>query len=383
MNFKLISRAAFFFLTLIFTVAAPVAAQSKEAKLLNQTEEDFILKNYKFRNGETIAELRLHYSTLGTPVRDADGNITNAVLFLHWTGGSGADLLAPAFREELFGAGQALDLKRYFVIVPDNIGHGRSSKSSDGLRAKFPRYGFGDMVDLQHKLVTEKLGIPRLHLILGLSIGGMHAWMWGEQHPDAMDALMPVVALPAPVSGRNLLWRRIITQSIRNDPSWKNGDYIEQPRGWTAMFPLMLMMAEGVTQLQTTIETPAQAETFVQKAANIAASNKDANDILYSLESSADYNPQHLERIKAKLFALNFADDEFNPVELNVLPEAVKRVKNGNFLIVPASPNTHGHASQMHPQLWSAKVAEFLARLAKLEVTSHTRTLPNSFGKRY
>lgn len=176
MNFKLISRAAFFFLTLIFTVAAPVAAQSKEAKLLNQTEEDFILKNYKFRNGETIAGLRLHYSTLGTPVRDADGNITNAVLFLHWTGGSGADLLAPAFREELFGAGQALDLNRYFVIVPDNIGHGRSSKPSDGLRAKFPRYGFGDMVDLQHKLVTEKLGIRRLHLILGLSIGGMHAW---------------------------------------------------------------------------------------------------------------------------------------------------------------------------------------------------------------
>jgi len=234
---------------------------------------------------------------------------------------------------------------------------------------------------LQHKLVTQKLGIRRLHLILGLSIGGMHAWMWGEQHPDAMDALMPVVALPAPVSGRNLLWRRIITQSIRSDPGWKNGDYTEQPRGWTTMFPLMLMMAEGVPQFQTTIETPAEAEAFVRKASQVAASNKDANDILYSLESSADYNPQHLERIKAELFALNFADDEFNPIELNVLPEAIKRVKNGKFLIVPANPNTHGHASQMHPKLWSAKVAEFLKSLEKPEKNFNAQTPPNSFGK--
>jgi homoserine O-acetyltransferase/O-succinyltransferase len=362
MNFKPTLSYSLLFLIIFFSTIIQITLQAQEVKLLNHKDDYFFLKNYTFRSGETLDEVRLHYSTLGTPMRDAAGDITNAVLFLHWTGGGAADLLAPAYQEELFGAGRALDLEKYYVIVPDNIGHGRSSKPSDGLRAKFPHYGFSDMIDLQRRLVTEKLGVKRLHLILGLSIGGMHAWMWGEQFPDQVNALMPIVALPAPVSGRNLLWRRIITQAIRTDPTWKNGDYVEQPQSWKMTFPLMLMMAEGVSQFQRTIETPVQAEAFVQKAMQTAA-NKDANDILYSLESSADYNPQHLERITAKLFALNFADDEFNPVELNVLPEAIKRVKDGRFFIVPTNADTHGHASQMHPKLWSAKVKEFLSVL--------------------
>ncbi len=330
--------------------------------MLNQIEDDYVIANYEFRSGEILDELRLHYSTLGTPKLDAAGSITNAVLFLHWTGASGADLLAPAFSEELFGAGQALDLTEYFVIVPDNIGHGRSSKPSDGLHARFPRYGFHDMVDLQHRLVTLELGIRQLHLILGLSIGGMHAWMWGEQFPELMRALMPVVSLPAPVSGRNLLWRRIVAQSVRTDPTWKGGSYTEQPRGFTTMFPLIQMMLEGVPQLETMISGVPQAEAFVRKSEQ-AATTKDANDMVYSLESSSDYNPQQLERIEASLFALNFEDDEFNPVELDVLPQAIGRVRNGSYFIVPRSPKTHGHASQMHPELWSEKVAEFLATL--------------------
>lgn len=330
--------------------------------MLNHQEDKYILKNYKFKNGESLAELKIHYSTLGTPKRDADGNITNAVLFLHWTGSSGKDLLSPAFNEALFGDGKALDLKKYFVIVPDNIGHGQSSKPSDGLKARFPKYRFEDMVDIQHRLVTEKLGISRLHLILGLSIGGMHAWMWGEKYPEAMTGLMPIVAQPAPITGRNLLWRRIITQSIRTDAAWKNGDYAEQPQGWRSMFPLMLMMAGSVPQFQNTVKNAAEADAFVQNASQ-GALQKDANDILYSLESSEDYHPQNLEKIKAKVFALNFADDAFNPVELNILPEAMKRVKNGKFLIVPINSETQGHASQMRPLLWCNEVQDFLAEL--------------------
>jgi homoserine O-acetyltransferase len=330
--------------------------------VLNQIEDDYILENYKFKDGETLAELRLHYSTLRTPVRDAAGNITNAILFLHWMSASGEDLLAPAFSKELYGTGQALDLTRYFLIVPDNIGHGRSSKPSDGLHAGFPQYRFGDMVDLQHRLVADKLGIKHLHLILGLSIGGTHTWMWGEQFPDMTGALLPIGCLPAPISGRNAVWRKVIAQSIRTDPEWRNGDYTEQPHGLTSMLPLMQMMLEGVPQLQTMIANTGQAEAFVQKIVT-AAPSRDANDIMYSLESSADYNPHHLERIKAKLFALNFEDDEINPVELNILPPAIKRVKNGSFYNVPTSLNTHGHSSIARPELWSAKVAEFLATL--------------------
>ena len=250
--------------------------------MLNQIEDDYVIANYEFRSGEILDELRLHYSTLGTPKLDAAGSITNAVLFLHWTGASGADLLAPAFSEELFGAGQALDLTEYFVIVPDNIGHGRSSKPSDGLHARFPRYGFHDMVDLQHRLITLELGIRQLHLILGLSIGGMHAWMWGEQFPELMRALMPVVSLPAPVSGRNLLWRRIVAQSVRTDPTWKGGSYTEQPRGFTTMFPLIQMMLEGVPQLETMISGVPQAEAFVRKSEQAATTKVVAKSVYQS-----------------------------------------------------------------------------------------------------
>lgn len=361
-----------FLISLFFLLTVAAFAQEEEkqgSKMLNLIEDDYILKNYQFKSGQSLAELRLHYATFGTPIRDRKGTVTNAVLFLHWSGASGADLMNAAFSKELYGPDQALDLTKYFIIVPDNIGHGRSSKPSDGLHAKFPNYRFADMVDLQHRLVTERLGIPRLRLILGLSIGGMHAWMWGEQYPDAAEALMPVVSLPAPVSGRNALWRKIITEAVRSDPEWKNGNYIEQPHSWTAMFPLTLMMLEGVPQLQQKVENLAQAEAFVKKSQIIAAGNKamnnlkDANDMIYSLESSADYDPRQPERIKSKIFALNFEDDEFNPVELNILPEKIKLVKNGSYFIIPTSPQTHGHSSMAYPELWSSYAAKFLRRL--------------------
>ncbi len=332
-----------------------------ESSLIHLKEDTLVVHNYRFVSGEQLDSVKLHYRTLGTPRRDAKGNIANAVLFLHWTGASGIELLATLFSQVLFGPGQALDLEKYFLIVPDNLGHGQSSKPSDGLGRRFPHYRFADMVSLQHRLVTDRLNISRLHSIVGLSIGGMHAWMWGEQYPEAVESLIPIVAQPAPISGRNLLWRRVIAQAIRTDPAWEKGLPLHR---WPATFPLMLLMAEGVGQLETAITNSSDALQFIQTA-NKAALSKNAIDMVYALEASDDYNPQHLERISARVFALNFADDEFNPVELGVLPAAMNRVKQGSFLMVPSSAETHGHSSQMRPHLWAPFVARSLAQLRK------------------
>jgi homoserine O-acetyltransferase/O-succinyltransferase len=332
-----------------------------ENTLLNLKEETLVLDKFTFANGEHLDGLRLHYQTLGTPRRNAKGEIANAILFLHWTGASSQALLAPLFRETLFGPGQALDLEKYFLIVPDHLGHGKSSKPSDGLESKFPCYRFADMVELQHRLVTAKLGISTLYAIVGLSIGGMHAWMWGERYPDAAQRLIPIVAQPAPISGRNLLWRRIITESIRTDASWGTAR-ASQPHGWTSMFPLMLLMAEGLGQLEASVKNSNDALQFIRTASKNAEA-KNATDMVYALEASDDYHPQHLEKISAKVFALNFADDEFNPVAFGVLPSAMKRVKHGMHVITPATPETHGHSSQMHPNLWASFVARALAPL--------------------
>jgi homoserine O-acetyltransferase/O-succinyltransferase len=327
------------------------------------TQADAWFENYRFHDGKSLARLHIHYATLGTPHRNAQGQIDNAVLVIHWTGADGNTLLSKNYMEALFAPGRPLDATRYFLIFPDNVGHGKSSKPSDGLKAKFPKYGYRDMVDLQHRLVTETLGIEHLHAILGMSMGGMNAWQCAEAYPDAMDGIMPVVSMPIPISGRNMLWRRMVVDAIRSDPQWNGGNYNSPPQGWLNAFPLMRMMLDGVPRLQVVVPDGPAADRFIAEAQHQAAA-VDVNDILYSLSSSADYDPRPgLAAIKTKVYALNFADDEFNPAELHVLEELMPKVREGRFIIQPGSAESFGHLTMAHPELWSEHVAEFMRSL--------------------
>ncbi len=326
-------------------------------------QADAWFENYRFRSGETLPKVRVHYATLGSPHRGEDGQIDNAVLVLHWTGASSRALLTPAYMQALFDPGRPLDAARYFLIFADSVGHGRSSKPSDGLRMQFPNYGYRDIVDLQHKLVTEALGIKRLHAILGMSMGGMNAWQWAETFPDAVEGVMPVVSLPAQVSGRNLIWRRLAIDYIRSDPDWQGGNYSKPFRGWTQAYQLLRLMIDGVPHMQAIAPDIAGADKFLADAADQGA-NADPNDVLYSLKSSADYDPEPaLGSISAKVLALNFGDDEFNPDVLQILETAIKRVPNAHYVVQPGSPTSFGHLTMAHPELWSQHVVEFMRML--------------------
>jgi homoserine O-acetyltransferase len=326
----------------------------------NARQADAWFDNYKFRDGETIARLRIHYATLGEPHRNLDGNIDNAVLVLHWTGADGRALLSPTYVKALFDSGRPLDARRYYLIFPDSVGHGQSSKPSDGLKANFPNYGYRDIVDLQHKLVTETLGIHHLHAILGMSMGGMNAWQWAEAYPDAMDGAMPVVSLPIRVSGRNMLWRRMAIDDIRSDPEWNDGDYAKPPTGWLRGYEILRMMIDGVPHLQAIVPDGQAADRFIEDTRKQAEAI-DANDILYSLKSSADYDPEpSLASIRTKVFALNFDDDEFNPELLHVLERLIPQVPQGRFIVQPGSEMSFGHLTMAHPELWAQHVGEFM-----------------------
>ena len=323
-------------------------------------QADAWFDNYKFRDGETLERLKIHYATLGTPHRNAQGNIDNAVLVLHWTGADGRTLLSQTYTKALFNPGRPLDANRYYLIFPDNVGHGQSSKPSDGLKAKFPNYDYGDIVDLQHKLVTETLGIKHLHAILGMSMGGMNAWQWAEAYPDMMDGVMPVVSLPITVSGRNLLWRRMVIDAIRSDTDWKNGDYTQPPRGWINGFRVLRLMIDSASALQQEIPDAAAADKFLETT-RIQAEHVDPNDILYSLKSSFSYNPApELSKITTKLFALNFSDDEFNPDKLQVLETVVPKLKQGRYVVQAGTAASPGHYTMTRPDLWAQHVGEFM-----------------------
>jgi homoserine O-acetyltransferase len=323
-------------------------------------EADAWFENYKFRDGETIARLRIHYATLGAPHRNADGNIDNAVLVLHWTGADGLALLSPTYMKALFDMGRPLDAQRHYLIFPDSVGHGQSSKPSDGLKANFPNYGYRDIVDLQHKLVAEALGINHLRAHLGMSMGGMNAWQWAEAYPDAMDGVMPVVSLPIKVSGRNLLWRRMVISDIRSDPEWNGGSYTKPPTGWLRGYEILRMMIDGVPHLQVIVPDGQAADRLIEDAREQAEAI-DANDILYSLKSSVDYDPEPgLASIKTKVFALNFDDDAFNPEVLHVLERLIPQVPLGRFIVQPGSETSFGHLTMAHPELWAQHVGEFM-----------------------
>ncbi len=324
-------------------------------------EGDYLARDFRFQTGEVMPEVRLHYRTLGSPVRGKDGRVSNAVLLLHGTTGTGRSFLAPSLGDELYGPGQPLDASRYYLIIPDGLGRGGSSKPSDGLHARFPRYGYQDVVAAQHLLVTEGLGVDHLRLVLGTSMGGMQTWMWGERYPDMMDALMPIASQPNQISGRNLLWRRMITESIRQDPDWKGGDYQVAPTRWASVAPVFNIMNDSAVRLQNEAPTREAANALYDRLVANAIKTIDANDCLYWFESSWDYDPEPgLGGIKARLLAVNFADDLINPMELGTMERQVARIPNGRLALVPRSGRTIGHQTLSLAGVWKRYLEQLL-----------------------
>jgi len=325
-------------------------------------EGDFIARDFHFVSGERLAELRIHYRTIGQPERDAHGVVRNAVLILHGTTGSGAQFLRPEFAGELFGAGQPLDAARFFVILPDGIGHGRSSKPSDGLRFRFPHYGYLDMVEAQYRLLTEGLGVGHARLVMGTSMGGMHAWLWGELHPDFMDALMPLASLPTQIAGRNRVWRRMILDAIRFDPAWQNGEYRTQPPSLRTAAEMLFFMSSNPGLRQQAAPTRARADTVLDAFVAGILETEDANDVFYAVDASRDYDPgPALGQITAPLLAVNSADDLINPPELGILEREIRRVPHGRAVILPLSDRTRGHGTHTLAALWKDQLERLLA----------------------
>jgi homoserine O-acetyltransferase/O-succinyltransferase len=328
------------------------------------TEGDFVAKNFKFRSGETLPELKLHYTTLGKPVRDGQGRLTNAVLILHGTGGIGQQFLSPQFAGELFGPGQLLDVARYFIILPDGIGHGKSSKPSDGLHAHFPQYDYDDMVAAHYKLVTEGLRVNHLRLILGTSMGCMHSFVWGETYPDFMDALMPLACQPVQIAGRNRIWRKMTMDAIRKDPEWKGGEYSAEPQqALRTVLDFLLIAGSAPLYMQKTLPTRDSADKYLDDYLKARLAGLDANDFLYQVNASRNYDPSpQLEKITAQVMYINSADDFINPPELGIADREIKRVKNGRFVLIPVGDETRGHGTHTRAVVWKQYLAELLAK---------------------
>jgi homoserine O-acetyltransferase len=330
------------------------------------TEGDYTIRDFKFASGETLPELRLHYRTLGKPEKDAQGKTTNAVLVIHGTTGSGAQFIRPEFAGELFGKDQPLDATKFFIVLPDGIGHGKSSKPSDGMHAKFPRYGYIDMVDAYYRLLTQGLGVDHARLVMGTSMGGMHTWLWGELHPDFMDALMPLASLPTQISGRNRAWRRMVIDAIRNDPAWGGGEYKAQPPSLRTAAEMLWFMSSNPVLRQKDAPTLAKTDEALDKFVEQIVKTDDANDVLYALEASHDYDPgPNLEKIQAPLLAINSADDLINPPELGILEREIKRVPHGRAIVIPLSDKTRGHGSHTLAALWKNQLVDLLKETKK------------------
>jgi homoserine O-acetyltransferase len=326
------------------------------------TEGDFVARDFVFRDGEKLADLRLHYRTLGKPARDSAGHVMNAAMILHGTGGTGAQFLQPQFADELFGPGQLLDTAKYYIILPDGIGHGKSSKPSDGLRAKFPQYDYDDMVAAQHALL-QHLGVGHLRLILGTSMGCMHSFVWAETYPDFMDALMPLACQSVQIAGRNRIWRKMVMDAIREDPEWKGGEYTAEPKqALRTALDLLLMAGSAPLPMQKSDPTRDAADKFLDDYFATRMAGLDANDLLYAVNASRNYDPSpKLETIRAPMMWINSGDDFINPLELGIAEREVKRIKNARFVLIPASEQTHGHGTHTWAALWKSHLAELLA----------------------
>jgi len=357
-----------------FALAAGVAvflialfALGQEKPRYPVSESDFAAHDFKFRSGEQVSELRLHYWTLGTPARDAKGSVTNAVLLLHGTGGSGKQFLAPLFADELYGPGQPLDITHYFIIAADGIGHGQSSKPSDGMHAHFPEYDYDDMVAAQHLLLTEGLKVQHLRLIFGTSMGCMHSFVWGETYPDFMDALMPMACLPVQIAGRNRLWRKLLMEAIRKDPDWKEGEYKEEPaRALRTAQDLLIIAGSAPVAMQRALPTRDAVDKYLADMEGRPVTPPDANDLLYQVNASRNYDPSpQLEKITAPVMWINSADDFINPPELGIAEPESKRLKNGTFVLLPISEKTHGHGTHTWAVAWKEYLIQILKQTAR------------------
>lgn len=345
-----------------------VAVSAQTANYPAPVEGDFVVRDFTFTTGEKLPELRLHYRTIGTPRRDASGVVRNAVLILHGTGGSGQGFLSQTFGGQLFGAGQLFDVTRYFIVLPDGIGHGKSSKPSDGLRMKFPKYTYDDMVRAQHALLTDGLNVNHLRLVVGTSMGAMHCWVWGEMYPDFMDGLVPLASAPTEIAGRNRVMRKMILDSITSDPAWKNGEYTEPPvLGLRGANNSLMMMTSSPLQWHKQNPTRAAADAWYEGQIKSRIASTDANDMIYHFSASREYNPApNLEKITAPVLAINSADDMVNPPELGLMEKLMLRVKRGKYVLIPTSDQTRGHGTHSLPTVWGQYLKEFLERLPPL-----------------
>ena len=355
------------FLSIAILLVAAISAAAQEKSDPVTTEGDFVVKKFQFHSGEMLGNLRLHYTTLGKPVRDAQGKVTNAVLILHGTGGSGKQFLGQQFAGELYGPGQLLDATKYFIVLPDGIGHGKSSKPSDGLHAKFPQYDYDDMVAAHHELLTKGLGVSHLRLILGTSMGCMHSFVWGETFPDFMDALMPLACQPVEIAGRNRIWRKMVMDAIRNDPEWKGGEYSVQPKqALRTAQDLLLLAGSAPLYMQKTLPTRGAADKFLDDYYKSHSSGQDANDLLYQVNASRNYDPSPgLEKITVPVMYVNSADDFINPPELDMASREIKRVKNSKFVLLPITDETRGHGTHTLPVIWKQYLAELLEQSSR------------------
>ena len=348
-------------LAVLLSCLSSLSAQ-QPSPLPSPKQGDYVVPDFHFSSGEELHGMRMHYATFGSPVRDAKGKVTNAVLLLHGTSGSGEQFLSPQFAGVLFGPGQLLDVTRYYVILPDNIGHGKSTKPSDGLHAHFPQYDYNDMIALQREMLQQGLGVNHLRLILGTSMGCMHSWVWGETFPDFMDAIMALACQPVQIAGRNRIWRKMVMDGIRNDPDWKNGDYTSPPRAAMVTASDMFFIAAGAAlQMQKSFPTRDATDAADEDYVKRFIASHDANDLLYALNASRNYDPSpQLEKIIAPVMFVNSADDFINPPELGIAEREIKRVKNGHFVLIPISEQTHGHGTHTWAAAWQQYLKELL-----------------------
>ena len=352
-------------LLLVLLVLSALPAAQRGGAVPPATEHDFVMRDFAFTDGSTLPELKIHYATLGAPRKEADGKVHNAVIVLHGTTGAGTGFLSPSFAGQLFGPGQLLDAATHYIILPDGIGTGKSSKPSDGLHARFPKYGYEDMVTAQYRLVTEGLGVNHLLLVMGTSMGCMHSWMWAERYPDMMDGLVPLACAPTQIAGRNRMMRQFMAEAIRNDPAWNGGEYRSPPvQGLRAALHLMFMMQSVPLQQQKSAPTRDAAEQAANQWIAQRLRTVDANDFLFQFEASRDYDPSgKLESITAPVLAINSADDQVNPPELGLMEKLMPRVKRGRYVLIPISDQTRGHGTHSLPAVWGSYLAEFLKEI--------------------
>ena len=352
------------------TMAVPAGAQVKAASVdytaqLNQG--DVVLDDFRFGSGEQMDKLRMHYATLGSPRRDAQGNVTNAVMVLHGTGGSGLQFMQPQFAQELFGLGQPLDITRYYIILPDNIGHGKSSKPSDGLKMRFPAYDYTDMVKAQRRMLTEGLKVNRLRLMMGTSMGCMHGFVWGQVDPAFVQAMMPMACLPMPIAGHNRMWRKAAIEGIKADPAWAGGEYTSPPMmGLRVAASLLQVAGFAPLYLQKAFATRDAADAYITQRIDAAIEGIDANDTIYQVDSSRNYDPSaDVENLTMPVTWINSSDDFINPWDYGVAEDFGKRLPDGQFILIKATDETRGHGTHTWARFWKKELLELLARSEK------------------